>query len=273
LGEASARKQAHKAILQAHPWCIYCGGLEPATTIEHMPPIGIFWGRQRPKGLEFPSCKFCNTGTRLSDLVASTVARTFPEPSTVAQRDEVKKLLAAVGNNVPGLIEEMQVGRAGQKLAARDAPIPEGGGVLRADGPLVTKHLQIFAAKMGFALHFEAAGFPVPPEGGVQVMWFSNMQAIKGQIPESLLELLPSPRTLRQGTVNVSDQFQYSWAGPEEKGHRLFYAVFRQSFSIAAVSALDRSILLGKHSDKFRVVVPGELRNSSKLPKGARDGP
>jgi hypothetical protein len=156
------------------------------------------------------------------------------------------------------------VGRAGQKLAARRMPIPEGGGVLRADGPLVTKHLQIFAAKMGFALHFTAMGAPVPPQGGVQVMWFSNAQAIRGEMPENLLQMLPSPSTLRQGKKDVSDQFQYAWAVTEEKDHALLYAVFRQSFAIAALSAVDRSAFLAKHSDKFHVVVPGDFRDSSR---------
>jgi hypothetical protein len=47
---------------------------------------------------------------------------------------------------------------------------------------------------------------------------------------------------------------------PGENVHRLFYAVFRQSLAVAAVSALDRSIFLAKHSGKFPVAVPGELR-------------
>jgi hypothetical protein len=134
---------------------------------------------------------------------------------------------------------------------------------VRANGPIVTQHLQIFGAKMGFALHFNATGHPVPPEGGVQVMWFSNMQAIKGEIPKELMELLPSPSTLEQGKKNVGDQFQYSWAATDEKKHWLFYATFRDSFAIAAVSALDRSIFLTERADRFPVVVPGGLRAQS----------
>jgi hypothetical protein len=79
MGEASTRRRAHDALLQAHPWCIYCGA--PADSVEHMPPIIMFRGRQRPKGLEFPSCLACNNGTSHSDLVASLL----DEPRTLRQ--------------------------------------------------------------------------------------------------------------------------------------------------------------------------------------------
>jgi hypothetical protein len=260
LGQARARQRTHAAQLRAHPWCIYCGGSEPADTIDHMPPRMMFWGKLRPKGLEFPSCKACNNGTGQSDLVASALGRISPGPYTEAQGDEVRRLLASVRNNVPGLLEEMYVRTAGQKLARKRLPVPEGGGVLRADGPLVTKHMRIFAAKMGFAIHFEVVGKPVPHTGGVLPIWFSNAQAVRGEIPPSLLEMLPSPRTLQQGSMEVSDQFQYSWAVTEEKDHVFVYAVFRHSFAAATITATDRSIFLASHSDKFPVLAPGALR-------------
>ena len=52
MSEAKVKRRAHAAILKAHPWCIYCGGIYPANTIEHMPPIAMFDGKKRPKGLE-----------------------------------------------------------------------------------------------------------------------------------------------------------------------------------------------------------------------------
>jgi hypothetical protein len=108
---------------------------------------------------------------------------------------------------------------------------------------------------------FEATGSAVPPSGGVQAMWFSNAQAAIGEIPASLFEMLPVARTLRQGVREVSDQFQYSWALTMEREHALFYASFRQSFAIEAVTAIDRTTFIMKHAAKFPVVVPGTLRN------------
>jgi len=98
-------------------------------------------------------------------------------------------------------------------------------------------------------------------QGGVLVMWFSNAQAIKGDIPEELLAMLPSPTALRQGRVDVGDQFQYAWGVTEEKDHVLVYATFRRSFAIAALSAVDRSVFLAKHAGRVPVVLPGGLRS------------
>jgi hypothetical protein len=48
---------------------------------------------------------------------------------------------------------------------------------------------------------------------------------------------LPSAQTLRQGRKDVGDQFSYSFLLTEERRHSVFYAVFRQSFAVAAVTA------------------------------------
>ena len=166
-----------------------------------------------------------------------------------------------MNNNVPGLLEEMHIGPAGQKLALKTLPVPQGGGVARANGPLVTKHMLVFGAKLGFALHYETLGNPVPPAGGVQPRWFSNSQAATGEIPKSLLALLPrTMHTLKQGSREVSEQFQYVWALTPERQHTLFYAVFHQSFAIAVVTAMDRTAFIQKYSDKFPVVKPGAFR-------------
>jgi hypothetical protein len=147
LGEASIKRRAHARLLSSFPWCIYCGGIYPADTIEHMPPIQMFRGKQRPKGLEFPSCKACNNGTSKSDLVACLVGRFSPDGTTELEGTEFRKLLTAVSNNVPGVLQEMQLGRAGQKLASKGFAMPPGSGLLRANGPLVTKHMRIFGQR------------------------------------------------------------------------------------------------------------------------------
>ena len=102
-GQAKARQRAHAKLLASHPACIYCAGANPATTIEHMPPIMMFDQRQRPKVLESPTCERCNHGTRLTDLVASLLDRVYPDSENDPDRKELKKLLIAVRNNVPGL--------------------------------------------------------------------------------------------------------------------------------------------------------------------------
>jgi hypothetical protein len=257
VGQAKLKRKAHAAILAHHPGCIYCAGTNAATTIEHMPPIAVFEGKQRPKGFEFPACGPCNNGTSHSDLVAALMARVWPDADSEIRKKDLKKLLGAVANNVPQLLSEMSIGRAGQKLARKQYNLPTDVHPLRANGPLLTHYMHTFAAKFGFALHYEINGEPVPTAGGVQVMWFSNVQDVNNQ-PQVLVDMLPSPSTLRQGVKSVADQFKYSQA-VVESGHLLYLASFNKSFAVAGITAMDRTLYLEKRGDGFPIFKPGDF--------------
>jgi hypothetical protein len=94
--------------------------------------------------------------------------------------------------------------------------------------------------------------------GGALVMWFSNLQAMRGQIPSSLFDMLPSPSTLQQGTKSVGDQFRYSYA-TGERNHMLYFATFNNGFAVGGVTALDRSLLLQSQKDRFPIFSPGDF--------------
>ncbi|MBR0963016.1 hypothetical protein JQ554_02890 [Bradyrhizobium diazoefficiens] len=260
MGEAKQKLRTLRALLTGTPACIYCAGARPATTIEHMPPIQIFEGRQRPRGLEFPACDVCNSQTGHADLVASLLARCFPAADTSVQRRDFLKILSAVSNNIPALLTEMHIPRAAGKLARKSHGLPESMHPLRANGPLLNRYILTFAAKLGFALHFETMSEVVPAAGGVQVMWFSNLQAMKDDIPQELFDLLPGPKSLQQGRKGVGDQFKYSIA-TGEKGHTLYFASFNFSFAVAGITAVDRSIWLEGYADRFPIYVPGEFNS------------
>lgn len=256
MGQAKLKRQTQAGLLASNHGCIYCAGAVVATTIEHMPPISLFEGRQRPKGLEFPACEACNNGTGHSDLVAAMLARTWPDTSKEIQERDVKKIFSGLANNIPGLFAEMNPGRGAEKLARKRHNLPADMHPLRADGPILNHHILTFAAKLGFALHFEAQGSVVPAAGGVLAMWFSNFQAMNGQIPTLLFSMLPSPSTLHQGTKSVAKQFKYSYAIGQD-GLMLYFATFNDSFAVGGITALDRSTLI--RWDDFRVFAPGDL--------------
>jgi hypothetical protein len=258
MGQADTKRRSQAALLASRPGCIYCAGATTATTIEHMPPIEIFEGRQRPKGLEFPACKACNNGTGHSDLVASMLARTWPDSGAETQRKDMQKIFRAIANNIPALLSEMNTGRAAEKMARNRHNLSEDVHPLRADGPILTHHILTFAAKLGFALHYDSRGTPIPTAGGAQVMWFSNIQAMNGQIPEELFSLLPSPSTLRQGAKSAADQFKYSYA-IGERDHMLYFASFNKGFAVGGITALDRSIFLEARQGRFRIFRPGDF--------------
>jgi hypothetical protein len=148
MGESQKRKRGHAAILAANPFCIYCGGTERATTIDHMPPRIMFRSEHRPGQFEFPSCAPCNQRTKATDQFAAYIGRLYPDPTTAAELEDVRKILDALKNNLPEVLREMYVGRAGQKLASNRVRPPDSGGFLRLNGPLVSNTWTFSAANL-----------------------------------------------------------------------------------------------------------------------------
>jgi hypothetical protein len=260
MSESKAKRRAHASVLEQNPWCIYCGAL--ADTIEHMPPRMMFRGKQRPKGLEFPSCRPCNTGTSQSDIVASLIGRLAPDARTQVEADEFKKLLFAVHQNIPGLLEELEIPTEQEELAVRQLGVDPDSGIMRADGPVLTRHMKVFGAKMGFALHHEALSAPVPPEGGVLPIWYSNVQALRGELPQDLMRFLPEFNTLRMGKMEVSDQFEFSWAVTKEQRNTFVFATFRKAFAVAAFTAMERPFFERHNIPPSEIFAPGDFRGS-----------
>lgn len=243
LSHSKLKKKRHAKILAECALCIYCGGATPATTIDHMPPIAMFDGRQRPSGLEFASCARCNEGTRAADLVASLLGRVYPDPVREIQTSDFRKLLRGVRNNIPGLLEEMDIDNQGQLRQRALTAIKEGAGFLAVGGPLVSKHMQAFAVKLGFAMHYQATNEIVPIGGGVAARWFSNVDRARDVFPQTIFELLPEPQTLKQGRLSVEDQFQFSLRCLEDKSMGVYLGTFRRSFAVVAFGVKDRARL------------------------------
>ncbi|MCK1312007.1 hypothetical protein [Bradyrhizobium sp. 23] len=256
MGESNRKRRAHAAVLDGCPWCIYCGGDLPATTVDHVPPIIMFAQRQRPKGLEFGSCEPCNGGTKHADLVAAMLGRSMPDSGTDAGRAEMKSIFSAVNNNIPGLLQEMHIPRELQTAAGWRK---QNGGLLRTDGPLVSSHMQTFAFKIGFSLYYELTKKVLPKSGGVVARWFSNVDRLDGTFPQSVFEHLLPPTTLRQGKFEVPDQFEYQWRLAEGDRMAMFLATFRQSFAVLAFAATDRGLLDAETKHAFEICAPGEL--------------
>lgn len=237
---SSRRAKARERILEDHPRCVYCGGANPSETIDHVPPIVMFDLRQRPKGLEFPACKACNHGARLSDLVAGLIGRLFPDPTKHAEREETRDLFRSVGRNYPGLLEEMQPSDL-QRTTFSDAKgvLPQDTHVLNANGPLLTEAMNRFSARVGFALHHWITGAYIPPTGAVYVRWFSNFESFLNKIPLDLVRLVGPPKTLAQGRKSVPKQFLFSSVASEDGKRSAHFATFRVSFAVAAFAVTE----------------------------------
>jgi hypothetical protein len=258
MGEGKRRLDQIRA---AQPFCIYCGGCTPIETIDHMPPITIFAQRRRPKGLEFGACYACNAGARLAEQVVGLLSRVWPDNTGQADAKEFRKILEAIKNNHPGLLEELMplerqitdlnLHRAGGK-------IPEDVHAMNVSGPLVNAAVHCFAAKLGLAMHFHQTGHIVPFAGGVGIRWYTNYDAFTGKLPGELFRLLGPPQTLRQGRFHVADQFEVASATAHTSALSAHFATFRSSMAIAAFVAEDVTKLV--KAPETHVYCPGWLK-------------
>jgi hypothetical protein len=169
----------------------------------------MFSLRRRPRGLEVPGCEACNRATRQHEQVAALFGRIFPDGRTAEERDELQRIMRAVNSNNPGLLEEMIPSRRQKALFTQSINLLplRAPSVLNCSGPMVNRSMQIFGAKLGFALHYARTGRIIPLTGGVAVRWYSNYDAVTGEIPANIYDMLGPPRTLRQGQWHAGDQF------------------------------------------------------------------
>ena len=251
------RRRRHSAeLLRAHPGCIYCGGANAATTIDHMPPRTVFNHRHRPKGLEFPACADCNSRSRPSDQVAGLISRIYPNTNTAELNAELKKMLHEVGNNHPGLLKETV---PSERQVMRDVGnLLPGTFPLNASGPLLGTAMSTFAGKLGLAPHFHTTQRVLPAQGILLARWYTNHQVFTGAIPADLLQLVGEPSTLSQGKWNVGDQFLYASASTQDGQRSAHLAQFRNSFAVLAIAFADAPLSPEVHN--FAIFRPGFLR-------------
>lgn len=226
----------HQRLKAAHPHCIFCGGTALMTSVEHMPPRILFDGKQRPKGLEFPSCQPCQNSTRREEQAIAMFARIFPDAPTERGRREYQKLVREVGRNHPGLLAEMNVdqlamlGQMGE--AANRLPTWN---FISTGGPIARNIIRKFANKLALALHFEETKQIVPRGAGIFSMHYTNVTAIVDGMPVEVMERLGNEKALVMGRQHTGRAFSYQSARFSDEDTTIHMAYFRQSFALLLV--------------------------------------
>ncbi|WP_407194622.1 hypothetical protein [Bradyrhizobium sp. STM 3566] len=206
MGDAKSKSRKLATLLASETRCIYCAN--KPTTVEHMPPIGMFKGRSRPNGMEFAACEDCNKGTSGADIVAAFYAR-LSQSDNPGMLDEAIGLRRKMTMVAPGVSEEFN-GPSYRQWQRTPSGLFREMTATRVDGPLTKSDLTAFSAKLAMALYREHIGVPLPLDGGVRVAYFLNA-GLSQKAGDGMLSKLPLPGTLRQGRFVVPDQFAYRY--------------------------------------------------------------
>lgn len=226
-------------FLTEHPLCCFCGGNTPAQEIDHIPSRVLFDNRGWPEGYEFPACIPCNRASRHDEQIVAMLSRIFPNAKNDSNANEFDKLLKAVANNYPGLLEEMQPSVRQIRDGIKKYGINKPPGMSTADmpllhigGPMVNSAVEQFGRKLFLALYYKHTGKILPSEGGVAIRWYSNLQIENEEIPRQLAEVVRDSPTLTRCKTSLSDQFFYRHGSTGTQKLAVFLAFFRGSFAM-----------------------------------------
>lgn len=234
VGEAKAKSRRRKEILSSHPRCICCTNPN-ATTIEHMPPRGLFRDKQRPSGWEFPTCSDCNDGSRGADAVAQMLSLIQPFEEEGWQFEQMKRVLPAVSKYAPRAYQEITSNEKAKSRWVKNRGLLRDVVEVKADGPSTVTHLDAFAGKIALAVFAELMGRPIELDGTLFTQWYLNA-GLSEEAYHGHLSILPSFSELRQGKKTSAGQFWLHY-NTDLKSIVAALIVFHGNLSVMAIAS------------------------------------
>lgn len=214
MGEAKSKK---KRFLAAHPYCCFCGGNEPATTVDHVPPRICFAGRAAPEGFEFPACAKCQVATRLDEMAFGMFVRISDPIPENYRSDEVLKSVAGIRNNLPHLMPFTGLTARDKRAALRDKGLVIPPGTTIAEAPLVgipaaiDEHVRRYARKLAAALYYKEKGKPVGPDFVFWTEWGTATDRRRMENLQEIIRMSPFSRIGTRTNLNFGNRFGYRY--------------------------------------------------------------
>lgn len=240
MGEAQNKR---KRFLASHPKCCFCGGTEPATTVDHIPARTCFPERAGPEGFEFPACENCQGASRLDELAFAMFVRVNDPSNDNYRRDEIRKSYSGIKNNLPHLLPFTGLSKSAKRRALRDKGLKKPPNVLIDDVPLVgvpaaiDEYIHRYARKMAAALYYREKGKPI---GRDFVIWSHWAQAVDKRQMEGLMKVAKMSPFMTVGgrsNLNFGDRFGYRYDMSDENDLFTAVAQFGQGLVVTMLVA------------------------------------
>jgi hypothetical protein len=234
------------AFLASHPFCCFCGGEEPATTIDHQPARSLFDQRQWPEGYIFPACHSCNQESRRHEHVLAVLVRISVENDnyTGLRRDELQKYIRAMQNNFPDLLRIMKASE--KRKFFREQSLKRPYGVSYSDLPMIGVSSVLADAavtsvlnKLLKALYYKHTETIFPRDGAITYRWVTNAYLHTLSEDGEFISSLGGVPTLRRNGKDLSSQFLYRYGVDMAHLAAGFFIVFRNSLLAIGVAAND----------------------------------
>jgi hypothetical protein len=217
-------------FLIAHPFCCFCGGTIPTSTIDHQPAKIIFPDKHRPKGLEFPACTDCNRQTRADEALLALLCRTTGSLRAYAVRDSnrLKDILGSVNGSFPNLLQNMMRG----KVLTNERGILVQRGMIDVNQPQVSLSFCRVAAKLTLAIYYKTKSTPAVKDCWINTMWTHSQNGDVLTNVNNIIQTLPTKANLQMGKWNTEDSFFLKCH--YEDGQLFLVAIFHESVALIA---------------------------------------
>lgn len=245
----SEKNYRRKLFFKKHPYCCYCGGGVPATTVDHNPARALFLNRQWPDGYEFPACLDCNNMASSHEALFALLCQlggTHKKPHGNHAND-LKKHFMGAARRFPEAMQNLAVPITANHARSIDmetglSRLPGqtygGSALFTLDHPEFRVALDAGFAKLAMALFYKHAGRILPPHGVVAFQHFTNTQyaAARHFYDHIRLNLVKEESPVHHRTSGLQDQFSYRWFKHSDGQFLCFWIQIHNTFSIIALA-------------------------------------
>jgi hypothetical protein len=215
LGGIVPKSAKKRQLLVAHPYCCFCGGRVPATSVDHVPPRICFVGRAAPEGFEFPACDRCQNATRLDELAFAMFVRVNDPSNDNYDSNEMRKLYAGVKNNLPHVLPFADISRRTKRRALRSKGLQKPAHVLIEDVPMVgipaeiDEYVHRYARKLAAALYYREKAKPVGREFVVWTHWATATDRLQMQTVLEVARMSSFKTIASRSNLSFGNRFAY----------------------------------------------------------------
>jgi hypothetical protein len=220
---ASDRKSVSESV------CYFCGGTNPATTTDHVPPRACFPDGYAPEGFEVPACDNCNKSTRKQDQIFGFYSQWMDfDESKIQQRADRKKLLKlwqGIKNNYPDALPDRAKARRVDRVGAVVSPRALAVSLPTPDS--LKEAVEAIGAKLTHALYLHETGLVLTAKHRFTTAAYQPQQGGTELVTSLFSSLLPLQKV--GGRVNIRNygtRFGYKFGYKEAEGLFVYAAQF-----------------------------------------------
>ena len=236
-------------FLRRHPLCCFCGGSEPASTIDRQPARIVFPDQPRPQEMEFPACASCETQTSADEALLALVCRSIgsPQREPAPDLDLLRDTFTTVRQRFPGLLEKMDQGQVWIQQRGRLIRQTE----INVNQPEVGEFMCRIAAKLALAVYYQNKRTPAATTCRIKTLWTHCQTLDRFQQVTNLIRALPEQANLQTGKWESDESFLLTFL--LEGGKLGSMSIFHEA--VALIALLQEGPLEADDNDRWDFVM------------------